>query len=230
MSSTKRGGQRSEADEYPTPPWAVHRLLEDEYAAPCFPGGKWLEPGAGDGAIIRAVYEVRSDVFWTALELREECRGDLIQVVGPGKVLIENYVEPPADSLLAKDYDVAMGNPPYRLAAPFIERSLEIASVVALLLRVNYLASEKRNSFMRSRTPDTYILPNRPSFRGKGTDSPEYGWFIWTQQKSETVGRLRILKTTPLAIRKDAKKDALPIIGKREKKKLEAANREEASI
>lgn len=218
MSSTNRGGQRSDADNYPTPNWCVHRLLEDEYAKPFLPAGRWLEPGAGDGAIVRAVREVRDDIQWTALEYREECRTSLMEAVGPtGLVIIEDYLSPPPDSQLGT-YDVASGNPPYRLAGEFVERSLMISEIVVLLLRVNYLASGLRNSFMRSRTPDVYVLPNRPSFRGTGTDSPEYAWFMWAQQKSETIGRLRVLATTPKEIRKAAKKNALPLVGKREKR------------
>lgn len=35
---------------------------------------------------------------------------------------------------------------------------------------------------MRSHTPDIYVLPNRPSFSGKGTDSIEYAWFVWRKE------------------------------------------------
>lgn len=228
MSSTKRGGQRSEADNYPTPEWCPHRLLEDEFAKLHLPGGRWLEPGAGDGAIIRSVNKVRNDIQWTALEYREECTGDLIKAVGPdGIVLIENYIVPPEDSKLRNDYDVAIGNPPFHLAGEFIERSLMIAKVVVLLLRVNYLASGKRAAIMRENCPDTYVLPNRPSFRGSGTDSPEYAWLMWTQERPKNHGLLRVLNTTPKEIRSAAKEGNLAIVGKREKAKLDAKDEDE---
>ena len=227
MSSTKRGGQRSEADNYPTPEWCPHRLLEDVYAKKHLPGGRWLEAGAGDGAIIRSVNKVRNDVQWTALEYREECTGDLIKAVGPdGIVLIENYIVPPPDSKLRDDYDVIIGNPPFHLAGEFIERSLQIAKTVALLLRVNYLASGKRAAIMRENCPDTYVLPNRPSFRGQGTDSPEYAWLMWTQDRPKDHGLLRVLNTTPKEIRSAAKEGNLAIVGKREKAKLDEAQPE----
>lgn len=227
MSSTKRGGQRSEADNYPTPEWVPHRLLEDEFAKKHLRGGRWLEAGAGDGAIIRSVNMVRSDIQWTALEYREECTGDLIKAVGPdGIVLIENYIVPPEDSKLGNDYDVIIGNPPFHLAGEFIARSLTIAKVVALLLRVNYLASGRRAEFMRQMCPDTYVLPNRPSFRGSGTDSPEYAWLMWTEDRKDH-GLLRVLNTTPKAVRAAAKEGNLAIVGKREKAKLEAETVEE---
>lgn len=222
MSSTKRGGQRSEADNYPTPEWVPHRLLEDEFAKQHLPGGRWLEPGAGDGAIVLSVNKVRSDIVWTALEYREECRGVLEKAVGlNGTVLIEDYIVPPENTQLATDYAVAIGNPPFHLAGEFIARSLVVARVVVLLLRVNYLASGQRSTFMREYTPDVYVLPNRPSFRGVGTDSPEYAWFMWTQSRPRPCGGLRILDTTPKEVRKAAKEGNLAIVGKREKAKLE---------
>ena len=218
MSSTNRGGQRSEADNYPTPAWCVHRLLEDPHAQQHLPAGRWLEPGAGDGAIVRAAREVRSDIEWTALEYRAECRTDLIHAVGGGVVLIENYLIPPEGSKLVPGFAVAAGNPPYSLAEEFLARSLEVADTVVLLLRVNYLASGKRNSFMRKHTPDVYILPNRPSFRGKGTDSPEYAWLLWPKERDRSTGAMRILDTTPKNVR-TAGRSTLPITGKRERKK-----------
>jgi hypothetical protein len=155
---------------------------------------------------------MRTNIVWTALELRPEAKTDLIHAVGPhGTVVIEDYIEPPPNSELSAlsrispGFAVALGNPPYRLAAEFIQRSLEVAQTVCLLLRVNFLASARRNEFMRSHVPDTYIIPNRPSFSGTGTDSPEYAWLIWTQDKRE-VGQLRILNTTSIEERKADKK------------------------
>lgn len=223
MSSTKRGGQRSEADDYPTPPWAVHRLLEDPIAKQTLPGGAWLEPGAGDGAIIRAVNEVRSDVIWTAYELRDATRPSLLDAVGPrGRVIIDDYVDPKGEGAAlwvpaeVKPFKVALGNPPFWLAQPFIERSLMIAEMVMLLLRLNYVGSKKRHPFMRQYMPDAFVLPDRPPFRGEGTDSIEYAWFGFTGRTDPlTVGAWKMLDITPLAIRRPhskrgkKKKDAI---------------------
>lgn len=170
---------------------------------------------------------MRSDIEWTALEYRAECRTALIHAVGTGLVLIENYLVPPEDSKLVPGFAVAAGNPPYSLAEEFLARSLEVADTVALLLRVNYLASAKRNVFMRKFTPDVYILPNRPSFRGKGTDSPEYAWLLWPKDRDRSTGVLRILDTTPKDVRK-AGRGSLPIAGKRERKKQLKAEASEA--
>jgi hypothetical protein len=46
MSATNRGAVRRADDYYATPAWCVRALL----ASVQLPGGRWLEPAAGDGA------------------------------------------------------------------------------------------------------------------------------------------------------------------------------------
>ena len=177
-------------DYYPTPGWCVRRLLEEVE----LPGGEWLEPCAGDGAIIRAVQEIRDDVSWRAMELRESCRPDLVAAVGgPSRVQIGNALAAPWPARPV----VALTNPPFREAMPFVEVALERADTVAVLLRLNFLASAVRAPLMRRWPPDVYVLPNRPSFTGGGTDSTEYAWFVWRHKRDRTEGRIKVLATTP---------------------------------
>lgn len=200
MSSTNRGSKRSEADWYETPPYAVERLLEVPGLS--FPGGTWCDPGAGAGAIIRTTNLVRADISkWVAIEIREECKAPLIQT--GAEVRIADFLDNPD---IMGDVDVILTNPPYRLAMDFIEACLPRARFVCMLLRLNFLGSEKRASFMRGFAPDIYLLPNRPSFclnkKGRpGTDSPEYGWFLWHGATPRVTGRLQVLGSTPKAAR-----------------------------
>ncbi len=221
MSSTNRGGQRSEADNYPTPAWPVRRLLEK---LP-LPSGHWLEPGGGDGHIIRAVNAVRSDVTWWTAELREECRAPLVAAVGsPDRVIIGDYLvsPPPAFPGAPPRFKVAIGNPPFNLAMDFIEQSLALADCVAMLLRLNFMGSELRWDWMRRYPADLYVLPNRPSFRGYGSDSIEYAWYVWEEGKKErTFGLHRMLDITPLAERNAEKPPRMaPVPRKKFKGKL----------
>lgn len=201
MSSTNRGGQRSEADAYPTPAWAVRRLLE--FYGEELPTGKWIEPGAGDGAIIRAVNSYADDTQrvhpdWTAVEIRGECEDMLLEVTP--NVKIADFIAS-AESL--GSFDVAITNPPFRLAREFIESSMKIADTVIMLLRLNYLSTSKRASFMRMFAPDVCILPDRPSFRGDGsTDSIEYAWMIWKSPWTRSFGTWRVLDSTPASERR----------------------------
>ena len=195
MSSTKRGGQRSPADNYPTPNWCTHRLLDR--LVPRYPEiaqGRWLEPGAGEGNILLGVEEwfhARAAVsenhlhkaerpILDACELREECRPYLERYCDI--VQIGDYFKqgPPPD----QEYTLIGTNPPFSLAMEFILTSLKANTrFVTMLLRLNYVGSERRHEFFTRYAPDIYVLPNRPSFKGTGeTDSIEYAWFLWDKK------------------------------------------------
>lgn len=205
MSSTKRGGKRSPADNYPTPQWCVHRFLEE--AELKLPGGRWLEAGVGNGDIVKATLSLRADVTFTGFDLRET---KFLKEPGvPGDFFVGNFLKPEgrvAELFSGPTFDVTIGNPPYRLATEFLYNSLRISTYVVFLLRLNYLGSDTRSGFMQSHTPDVYVLPNRPSFRPSArgkltTDSIEYGWFVWGPER-RTQGCLKVLKTTSKEIRR----------------------------
>lgn len=207
MSSTGRGGTRSETDYYPTPAWCVERLFR--YIR--LPGGLWLEPGAGDGSIIRAANAIRSDVSWIASELRHECLGDLERSTQGGKVRIGNFLGQEKIDLCGSELaiDVAIGNPPFRHALAFVQHALTMADHVVMLLSLNFLGSRARADFMRDTGPDVYILPERPSFVGDGdTDSVVYAWFHWSNiALGGGGGAWRMLDCTPASIRTAAYAD-----------------------
>jgi len=180
----RKTGEQAEAPEhefYPTPSWCVTRLLQHVE----LPGGRWLEPSAGDGAIIRAVDAVR-DVAWWADEIRLEAMPLLRQIESIANLRQCDFLRAPAMS----EFDVAIGNPPFSLAAQFVLRALECSEHVVMLLRLNFLGSSnaRRHLFELAGVPDVYVLPERPSFTGEGTDACEYAWMRWTRgakQKSE---------------------------------------------
>lgn len=202
MSSTNRGGQRSDADNYPTPAWCVRRLLE---VCP-LPPGRWLEPAAGEGAIIKAVNEKCLGITWTALDIRN-CGTATLDAVNGSSSAAFHHVEDVVDFLCwepdwesspaRKRFDVCITNPPYSQAGDFIRRSLELADVVVMLLRLNFLGSESRADFWRAHPPDVFVLPNRPAFINGKTDSCEYAWFVWRSGEQRSAGSIRVLATTP---------------------------------
>lgn len=196
MSATGRSAVRRELDNYPTPAWCVRRLLERVD----LPGGTWLDPCAGDGAIIRAARPLRPDVSWAAVEIREACRDSLRRLLPPHRILIDDFVNssPPVGGPTS----VVIGNPPFSMADAFIRRTLESkwARVTCFLLRLNFLAGGKRSQYWSHWTPDVYVLPNRPSFVGEGkTDSCEYAWFVWhARELPRQTGHVSVLDHTPL--------------------------------
>lgn len=202
MSATGRGGARVADDNYPTPPWCTRRLLEGV----SLPGGLYLEPAAGDGAIIREAQRLRSDISWSAVELREVCREPLGRIVHPQAVVIGDFValgKAWATHLPAgqKPYTGVVTNPPYALAEQFVEVSLKIAHVVVMLLRINFLGSERRYELLRQHPPDVYVLPNRPCFVDGRSDATEYAWFVWGAGRG---GHLSILPLTSAEERRTA--------------------------
>lgn len=68
MSAAGRGAIRQPDDFYATPAWCVDALLR----GCALPSGRWLEPTAGDGAIVGEVLRYRRDVLWHLVESRAE--------------------------------------------------------------------------------------------------------------------------------------------------------------
>lgn len=195
MSATGRSDVREDADTYPTPHWCTHRLLDEVE----IPGGHWCDPCAGDGAILRAVAERRRDVIWTALELRTSCGPKLNAL--DARVAVGDALTAPSWCLRSAQLEAIVTNPPYVLAETFLEHALASAPVVAFLLRLDFLGSERRSRFLHRTPPDVHVLPNRPSFvRGK-TDNCEYAWFVWRADRDRRYGRVNVLATTPREIR-----------------------------
>jgi hypothetical protein len=165
---------------YPTPGWCVHRLLEAVH----LPRGVWLEPCVGAGAIVQAVSELRDDIEWHTVEVRPECAADETA----------NFLQRP---ILGRAYDVGLMNPPFSKALQFASVAMRQCTHVAMLQRLNWLASEERASWLRDNPPGVYVLPNRPSFVGPGTDAQEYAWYVWPPQH-RTV---QVLRSTPISER-----------------------------
>lgn len=205
MSSTNRGKERRENDFYPTPAWCVYALLREW--SPGMVAPMWLEPCAGDGAIVRAVIERGwGNTFWDLIELRsqavpalEQLQRDFLDPI-EGEARIE--FQAPRDFLMwdgrgawnaEYKYDVCITNPPYKIAQKFIEHALKLSDTVVMLLRLNFLGSQERAAFHRANPSDVYVLTPRPDFTGDGGDSCEYAWFIWPG-----TGKQQVLDATDL--------------------------------
>ena len=57
-----------------------------------------------------------------------------------------------------------------------------------MLLRTAFLESKKRYDFwQRHPVSKLYVLSQRPSFTGKGTDATSYSWFIWDNSDKQEI-------------------------------------------
>lgn len=182
MSATNRGSKRRESDYYPTPPWVVRVFLRYLIAhgrlTPQEMAGWWIDPCAGDGAIIRAARSVdgMGDSTWIAGELRGECR-PLIEASGADMLYIRDTLVNPVPTW---DGIITLMNPPFSLGLEFVRQAIERTSRVFSLQRVNWACTVKRYEFFKAHPPDVYLLAQRPSFNGDGkSDATAYCWYEW---------------------------------------------------
>lgn len=156
-------------DRYLTPSWPVARLLERV----AFPGYRWLEPAAGEGSLVQAVRDVRPNVEFTTVEIREGCDVDLCaDFIWWGCPELDPLMPPGG-------WDVCITNPPFSLALEFAEVALEKAQVVAFLLRADWAGGSNRTRWHQKHPSDIYFLPERIDFTGDGGDQYNYAWFVW---------------------------------------------------
>lgn len=149
--------ERLEHDFYPTPLYSFQPLLDRIDFSNI---NSFLEPCKGDGRILNKIN--CKNKYWA--EIREGV----------------DYLTTPFSPV-----DLIITNPPFSLSLEFLEKSLTEAQTVCYLQRLNWLGSQKRQTFWNNHIPDKlFILAKRPQFKkelglGGGTDSTEYAWFIW---------------------------------------------------
>lgn len=203
MSATGRGAKRREADYYPTPPWCVERLLERVPELLRVP--LCLEPCVGDGAILRGFPE--GDRVWSVNDTRETS-------LATGSQRVESSCVGEATDFLdlrcgGGNSDVlAITNPPFLAAQSILSVSWARCDYVAFLLRCGFPATRGEWWNKWENRPNTYYIPDRPHFDGKGSDATEYAWFVWGLDP-EPIG---VLKHTPLSVRKAADAEARAIL------------------
>lgn len=184
MSSTNRGSERLDKDEYQTPVWAVEKIIAQIDWNQSI---RFSEPCLGEGNIFNNVplpHNLKS--CYTKNE-------DYLMIHIPK----------------ATSCDLIITNPPFCLALPFLRKSLKEATTVIYLLRLNFLESKERKPFwVMNPLTHLFVLSERLSFvwvcspgrkiGGCGnvykpgevvrcecgkpltkTDSTGYGWFCW---------------------------------------------------
>ena len=158
-------------DLYQSPPEAVTALLAVENV----PHRVW-EPACGPGSIVRVLEAHGHDVLGT----------DLVDYgQGRSRAGLDFLIPGMADEFA--DGRAIVTNPPFKNAHLFVERALQLAPYVAMLLRLAFLESEKRRSILdngrlsrvhvfRKRLP----MMHRQGWEGRKANSGmAFAWFIW---------------------------------------------------
>ena len=161
--------KRDPLDFYRTPRSAVEAILPHLRL-----DGLILEPSAGDGAILAALRD--RGVPYHNLEA--------VEIDYKRSMICGQYCATYCGDFrhwrAPRRYDLVIGNPPYKHAQRFVERSLAIGETVAMLLRLGFLESLKRARFHRAHPADVFVFSRRPSFLGGGKTYPApFAWFVW---------------------------------------------------
>lgn len=170
MSSTGRCADRQPDDFYVTPRWATEAVL------PFLPRAgvsRIVDPGAGTGAITMVLREAYPNAEIHAIE-RDEKRAQRVHdrlslhgAPGKGWGIASDFEIWTANSNAYGDVDLVVGNPPYNDAAAFVDAALALVGptgTVAMLLRLAWIASQKRRAFHQQHPSDLVVLSKRPSF------------------------------------------------------------------
>lgn len=184
MSATNRGAKRVEGDFYPTPIPVIQTFLDHHRLR----DGVILEPSAGNGNFLRAIRSkgYQNDII--ANELREEEHQNLSDA--GANIIRHNDFLKGIEGIDGFNVSTIITNPPFTYAKEFIElcKTNYPNAEVIMLLRLALLESKKRYEFWQQYPVNKlYILSQRPSFTGKGTDATAYAWFVWNNDTTQEI-------------------------------------------
>jgi len=175
VSSSNRGTIRQVNDHYDTPAYTIRSLLnihEIKYPA--------LEPCAGNLAIANSL---KSDVSTND--------------INPDSPAATNVDYLQLNAHWYNQYQTIITNPPFNIAMEIIKKALTDVvdgGEVIMLLRLNFLGSQKRHDFWQENPPKViYVLSQRPKFINNKSDSIEYAWFVWEKGYNGCHTELKVI-------------------------------------
>ena len=178
MSATNRGSSRIANDAYYTPPELANRLVG---LLPIQPYEAALEPHVGGGAFAEALLQATPNI--TACDIEYEAAHTIRRRLGITTLATDflNYHLGGHNG-----FDWIVGNPPYQGAMDHILHAFELlknGGNLCFLLRLAFLESKKRAPFWVDHPAHKiWVLAERPSFTGGGTDNCAYGFFWWKKR------------------------------------------------
>ena len=168
---------RDGLDWYVEPRWCDDLFFTVEKP----PGPIW-DPASGDGNIPSAAHDAGHRVFAT---------DKVYRVLGE---IRESWLDFLKDDIvhIADNAGSIVTNPPYRFASDFVVRARQIVPYVAVLVRLDFLASQRRKQLV-SEAARVWVMSKRPSMPpgqhiidgGKvGSGQHDYCWIVWDQTHS----------------------------------------------
>ena len=167
---------RIENDAYYTPASVAQQVFDHLMPFVCKSPKTVLDPACGGLALLTPAYYKYEKARIIGID---------VSAVSPN-IEIDAYQADFLDENLTLEsiscrekVDLIVTNPPYSQAIDFLEKSLTFAKTVVSLHRLDFLASKKRHAFFQKNIPSIVsVLPQRPSFVGKGTDRYDYCWIV----------------------------------------------------
>jgi hypothetical protein len=159
-------------DLYETPPEATHALLRCEPLP-----RRILEPCCGPGAIVKVLREAGHQVI----------AQDLVDYGCPDSAhsidFLMEFRLPEADAIVT--------NPPFKLAAEFIRKGLDMCPLVIILQRLMFIEGQGRSDIIDGHLTRIHCFRNRlPTMHRHGWDGPKtgsmvpYAWFVFEREKN----------------------------------------------
>lgn len=161
-------------ESYQTPPEALMALMGVEP----IPSVIW-EPAAGDGNLVKVLRSLGRTVH--ASDIQDT----------PGADWVADFLASSSVTVPNPWPEAVMTNPPFSRAEKFVERGLQVADDVYLLLRVNFLEGGQRDPLRdvvldKSGLRRVYVfrerLPmmHRAGWKGpKASSQTTFAWFCW---------------------------------------------------
>lgn len=170
MSQRDSGYQRKERDLYETPEWVTEALLPHLRPLVVI----W-EPACASGKMVRVLERV-AEVWAADIE------------PAPGYIYADFLG--PTPRVDVDDISAVITNPPYEVAAEFIQRALDrtqhLGGLVAMLLRTDYDHAKTRQHLFGKHPAfaKKLVLTKRIKWfeDSKGQPSFNHAWFIWDWQ------------------------------------------------
>jgi len=169
-------------DDFPTPPWATRALCSKVLDTDSLSSLTCWEPACNRGHMVKPLREYFRRVY--ASDIHDYGYRDM---------------EAEGDFLWGGDFppekpDWIITNPPFRLAAQFIERGRRIAGVgVAVIVRSAFLEGVGRYKELFSKNPPTIIaqftervVMVKGRLEPKGSTATSYSWLVWVNGNSQT--------------------------------------------
>jgi len=163
---------RNKDDYYVTPHWVIEEFLNAWLKADSFPSLRSiLDPCAGGDEKTHMSYpHVIGKTFNIKIatnDIREDSPADTHY----------DFL----NSCSLENHDLIITNPPFSLAMNFLKKALIVSERrVAMLFRLGFFGSKKRNDFWLNNMPKyCFIHSRRPSFDGGGSDNSEYMHCVW---------------------------------------------------